>query len=247
MLTFHELKWLLAWPFVPALYARVKNDIQALLRSSEAGRPSVLEVGGRRSPYTIGLRADITILDLPRDRDMQEDLDLGLTSTMVEQLRRQRSNVSTVVLQDITSCTLASDMYHGVMSVEVIEHIPDDRPFVGEIARLLKPGGWAYFTTPNGDYIRNEPPHYNPDHVRHYTKAHLQRLLEEYFNSVTVHYAIKTGKYRVRGLRSASAKHPFRTLNTMLCNVISRIESRGLENRRTRTAHLVAIARKPLA
>ena len=57
MLTLHELKWLLAWPFVPALCGSVKNDIQALLRSSEAGRPSVLEVGGRRSPYTIGLRA----------------------------------------------------------------------------------------------------------------------------------------------------------------------------------------------
>ncbi len=47
----------------------------------------------------------------------------------------------------------------------MIEHIEDDRAFVAQAYRLLKPGGVFYLTTPNARVI----PHVNPDHVRQYT------------------------------------------------------------------------------
>jgi 2-polyprenyl-3-methyl-5-hydroxy-6-metoxy-1,4-benzoquinol methylase len=63
-----------------------------------------------------------------------------------------------VVLEDMTECTLPSESFDGVVCVEVIEHVTQDHLLVEQIARVLKPGGWLYLTTPNGDYVCNEPP-----------------------------------------------------------------------------------------
>jgi hypothetical protein len=119
-----------------------------------------------------------------------------------------------------------------------------DDVFVNNIAKVIKKGGWAYFTTPNGDYIKNEGPNKNPDHVKHYTRVELQTLLEKYFDTVDVHYAVKTGKYRVRGLRSYSWRRPWRTFNSIFSNIINRFQSQGVDNTPKETAHLIAIGYK---
>ncbi|MCG8460390.1 MAG: hypothetical protein MI919_29260, partial [Holophagales bacterium] len=111
-------------------------------------------------------------------------------------------------------------------------------------ARVLRPGGWIYLTTPNGDWVKNEPPHYNPDHLRHYRRRELEALLERHFDEVVVVYAVKTGRHRVRGLRSFEMRRPAALAVTLFSNVISHLESRGLDQTPRRTAHLVAIARK---
>ncbi len=36
-----------------------------------------------------------------------------------------------------------------VVSMDVIEHLPDPRPWLAEIVRVLRPGGHIFFTTPN--------------------------------------------------------------------------------------------------
>src|SRR5690606_6609396 len=102
----------------------------------------------------------------------------------------------------------------AVVCIEVIEHVQADDVFIENIAKVIATGGWAYFTTPNGDYIKNEGPNKNPDHVKHYTRLELQTLLEKYFDTVDVHYGVKTGKYRVKGLRSYSIKKPIQTLQS---------------------------------
>jgi len=38
-----------------------------------------------------------------------------------------------------------------VVSIDVLEHLHDDQPFLGELVRVLKPGGAAVVTVPNGD------------------------------------------------------------------------------------------------
>ncbi len=38
-----------------------------------------------------------------------------------------------------------------VVSIDVLEHLADDRPFLRELARVLRPGGTALVTVPNGD------------------------------------------------------------------------------------------------
>lgn len=67
-----------------------------------------------------------------------------------------------------------------VISFQVIEHIRDDREFVREIHRVLRPGGRFIVTTPNAPMSLTR----NPWHVREYTAQELRRLLAEEFPTI---------------------------------------------------------------
>jgi SAM-dependent methyltransferase len=205
------------------------------------GGEQILDVGGRRSPYTVGLAARITIIDLPRESEVQSQLGLGVNELVLTQIRQRRSNIENVILGDMTKCTLPSASFDGVISIEVIEHIPDDETFVAQLARVLKPGGWVYLTTPNGDGIPNT----NPDHVRHYKREQLTNLLSRHFDEVRVTYGIATSKNRLRGLQALDPRRPLRSLESIVANFRNRRESQGVEEHARRTAHLFAVARNP--
>jgi SAM-dependent methyltransferase len=239
----YEVLYCALVPFLPVIYGKVRRDVGRLLAESGVERPRVLDVGGRKSPYTTGLRADVTVLDIPRESEVQQELDLGLTDDMLRDLHR-RSNIVGVILQDMTRCTLPSHSYDGVLCVEVIEHIVEDDAFIEQTARILKPGGWVYMTTPNGDYVQNAPPDYNPDHVRHYRRDELRALLSRRFDEVEITWGVKVGAHRKRGLSSLTPRRPLLTAQAMASNVLNRWESRNLDDTPRRTAHLFAVARK---
>ena len=67
-----------------------------------------------------------------------------------------------------------------VISFQVIEHIRDDRRFVEEIHRVLRPGGRFIVTTPNAPMSLTR----NPWHVREYTAEELRQLLASRFPKV---------------------------------------------------------------
>ena len=236
-MTSYEWIRLLLEPFLPYLTAKVRLDVKTILANDCHSLDShfqLLDVGGRKSPYTIGLPASITILDKPRKGAVAESLHLGLTANLLRQIRNNRSNVKNLILADMTVCPFQDSIFDIVLAVEVIEHVVDDEAFIAQCARVLKPGGAAYFTTPNGDYVKNVPPHYNPDHIRHYQKNEFEALLTKHFSGVQITYGVKTGKNRIRGLK----KSPF--LLSLYGNLRSRFESQGLENTSKRTAHLFA-------
>jgi 2-polyprenyl-3-methyl-5-hydroxy-6-metoxy-1,4-benzoquinol methylase len=54
---------------------------------------------------------------------------------------------------------------------EVLEHVPDDSAFVGELTGFLAPGGMLVGTTPVGRFF------WDPDHKRVYDQATLERAL----------------------------------------------------------------------
>ena len=242
-MTLYEWTRRLASPFLPVVYSEVRRKLVELLRSSGDRQVSILDVGGRSSPYTIGLAAEITILDLPREAEVQEQLQLGLDQRILERLQHRRSNIARVVLEDMTRCTLTSASFDGVVAVEAIEHVVHDAAFLQQIERVLKPGGWVYLTTPNGDYIPLDQGS-NPDHQRHYTRAALAELLGRYFPEVQVDYGVHTGRHRVRGLRPITPRRPLRMLGTMTANVVNGYQSRDVASQARRTAHLLAMARK---
>jgi|SRR5690606_739947 len=76
--------------------------------------------------------------------------------------------------------TIPPEKYDTVVSFQVIEHIKNDRLFLQEIYRVLKPGGKAVITTPNIRHTLSR----NPWHVREYTAAQLKQLCENIFDRV---------------------------------------------------------------
>ncbi len=76
----------------------------------------------------------------------------------------------------------ADSQFDTVISFQVIEHIKDDRQYLQEIARVLKPGGTALITTPNIKMSLSR----NPWHIREYTAAGLMELCKPYFARVTL-------------------------------------------------------------
>ncbi|MCK8479555.1 class I SAM-dependent methyltransferase [Psychroserpens algicola] len=244
MTKYEFMRWA-TFPIMPTHLLTVRNDIKRLLKSQQnTSKLSVLDVGGRKSPYTINLPADITLLDVPQESGTKEDLNLGFTDNILSSIQKKRSNITELVIQDMTKSTLEDESYDAVVCVEVIEHVVEDDVFVKNIAKVIRKNGWAYFTTPNGDYIKNEGPDKNPDHVRHYTKQELQSVLEKYFDKVEVRYAVSTGKYRVWGLKSFKKSNPLTLFKSVAGNIINRFQSKGVENRPIKTAHLVAVGYK---
>jgi SAM-dependent methyltransferase len=236
-----EYQYLCLESFLPTLYQLVRKRLVEITRNSD-GTLRILDVGGRKSHYTIGVPARVTITDLPRERDVQNQLHLGITPPMISELQARRSNVSEVLLDDMTKSRLSSGLFHCIVAVEVLEHVEQDAEFIREVHRVLKPGGVFLMTTPNGHYVRNT----NPDHKRHYTREALFSLLASTFSSVKVDYAVKGGFFYDLGLRSWSLKRPVWTAMAMLGSFINSAQSAGsgVRSQPVGTQELLAMAWK---
>lgn len=75
---------------------------------------------------------------------------------------------------------IPNDTFDFVISFQVIEHIEEDKKFVEEIHRVLRPGGKCILTTPNRPMSLTR----NPWHVREYTPSELERCLKTVFAEV---------------------------------------------------------------
>ena len=70
-----------------------------------------------------------------------------------------------------------------VISIEVIEHVPDPREEVAAVGTLLRPGGCAYLTTPNFNSLTRRAIGVRwrvieyPEHLNYFTPGTLDRLL----------------------------------------------------------------------
>lgn len=70
-------------------------------------------------------------------------------------------------------------VFAGVMSLAVLEHVPDDRPVLAECARVLKPGGLCLHAVP---FIQGF--HAVPDDYRRYTLHGLREVLSADFEEI---------------------------------------------------------------
>lgn len=75
---------------------------------------------------------------------------------------------------------IADNSFDTVVSFQVIEHIPNDKLFLKEIYRVLKPGGKAIISTPNIKHTLSR----NPWHIREYTAQELIKLSASIFDQV---------------------------------------------------------------
>jgi ubiquinone/menaquinone biosynthesis C-methylase UbiE len=74
--------------------------------------------------------------------------------------------------------SLEDNSYDYVISFQVIEHIQDDKLYLKEIHRVLKPGGTALFTTPNRKMSLTR----NPWHIREYLPNELKEIASKIFS-----------------------------------------------------------------
>lgn len=243
-MTIYEIKRWLTFPVMTTHLWLVRKKLKDIVENHPASRPVVLDIGGRKSPYTIGLNCDVFVSDIPRESDVQKNLNLGINDSIIRYYRESRSNIKDIVFDNMSHTKLAESSYDLISCIEVIEHVPEDEAFIRNSAKVLKPGGTAFFTTPNGDYIKNEPPNYNPDHVKHFTLKELKEMMERYFDEVEVYYAVKTGKNYFNSLRTWKFSKPMQLVGTIRAALANHSESGERRPEAARSAHLFAIARK---
>ncbi|MDZ4839796.1 MAG: methyltransferase domain-containing protein [Bacteroidota bacterium] len=216
-----------------------------LIKKEIKGRKNLelLDIGGRKSPYTIGLDVNITLSDIPNNTDTQQNLNLGINDSIIENLKSKRSNIKDLIYDDMTVTKIAENSFDIASAIEVLEHAPDDENFVKNVAKILKKDGVFIMTTPNGDY---KPIPHNEDHIRHYKLEQLKSLLQKHFREVEVFYAIKSSNARSKGLKPMPLTKPMQFLETYRANMTSHKESADPKVKTTsmKTNHLVAIARK---
>ena len=73
---------------------------------------------------------------------------------------------------------LAAGSVGAALAIAVLEHVPDDRAALGELARVLQPGGPAWITVPHA--LRNISPFFRAANRRHDRRlGHLRRYEAE--------------------------------------------------------------------
>jgi SAM-dependent methyltransferase len=228
-MTRFEMLYSLVAPFEHPLHRHVRSTLRRLRGSR------LLDVGGRRSNYTIGVCPEVWISDLPRESEIQKHLDLGATDVIRSTVFSRRSNVKEYRYDDMTRTTLPADHFDVVNAVEVLEHVDEDELFVANVAKVLKPGGHFVMTTPNGDF---KPIPY-PDHRRHYKAADLEALLRRHFEEVRVEYRVNAGRIFTMASKSGAMTG---MLGYGLSGLLEKLKFGGRGPMKKH--HLVAVCRK---
>lgn len=107
----------------------------------------------------------------------------GLHVVGVDRIRpaeRARGVGADFVVGDLTRLPFADETVDHLVSFQVIEHFADPRTYLGELARVLSPGGLALVSTPNRLQSDGE----NPYHLHEYEAEELFSLLADHFDQV---------------------------------------------------------------
>lgn len=100
--------------------------------------------------------------------------------TILEEETSKYKNVEFLQMNIPPLTGIADNIFDFVITFQVIEHIQNDKKFIDEIYRVLKPNGKLIVTTPN---IKTSLTR-NPWHIREYTVKELGDLLMTSFQAV---------------------------------------------------------------
>jgi len=134
--------------------------------------------GGRHAFEAMRLGADVTAVDA----DAAEAAGAGVVMSAMEEddaAVRSTGGRGTSVVADALHLPFPDGWFDRVIAAEVLEHIPDDRCAIGEMARVVRPGGTVAVTVPRWwpelvTWAISDDYHVRPGgHVRIYRRDHL--------------------------------------------------------------------------
>jgi SAM-dependent methyltransferase len=154
--------------------------------------------------------------------------------------------------------------FDGVCCIETVEHVPPESlaGLVAEVARVLAPGGWALFTTPNEENLSRSmvfcpacgEEFHKVQHLTSWTAGSLSSLLSAGGLDVRFCRAIDLGRFQEparRPPRHWSAAYLFRRAQRSTARLADRLWPRPFPAGRFLAVcgapgpHLVALAAKP--
>lgn len=123
---------------------------------------------------------------------------------------------------DFVTLELECESYDVIVMTELIEHLPSPMPFLHKAARLLRPGGLLYLTTPHGRGLSGRllgaswsvmAP---PEHLQLFSASSVRRCLAEagfanskvYTQSILPHEIVGMVRRRLRGKGTTLANAP---------------------------------------
>ena len=110
--------------------------------------------------------------------------------------------------------------FDAALCLELIEHLVDPRPLLREIARVLRPGGRVYLSTPNirfAGYLRqlvaggrfpltsDDPDGFQGGHIHFFTFDDVARLLREAHFDRIEHHGLAAGRAKLLARYAAPA------------------------------------------
>lgn len=154
----------------------------------------VLDLGcgfGRHAFEAFRRGADVVAVDRSADEVGEVTKMFG---AMVATGEAAPTQLAHAVRADLTALPFPDGSFDTVIASEVLEHIPDDAAAIGEIARVVRPGGRVAVTVPRwwpervcwtlSESYRTEP----GGHVRIYTADGLGQRLTDAGLAVTGHH-----------------------------------------------------------
>ena len=113
------------------------ESLTSYLKNSQA---LVLEAGS-----SSGYFLDYVTRLAPQLKIIGSDFSNSLVANLAERVKN-----TPVVQMDLRNCPFDNDTFDGVVALNVLEHIDNDVAAMGEIYRILKPGGIAHIEVPAG-------------------------------------------------------------------------------------------------
>lgn len=131
-------------------------------------------------------------------------VDINEEAILYANLHYQSKNI-TYLQSDVTKIKSSPNSADVITSFETIEHVANDKTFIKEVRRLLKPNGTFIMSTPNIEFSVGA----NPYHVREYNLSECLTLLKD-FKSVKLYGQRKVNRSLFTIMKKFSAISPFR-------------------------------------
>jgi 2-polyprenyl-3-methyl-5-hydroxy-6-metoxy-1,4-benzoquinol methylase len=98
-------------------------------------------------------------------------------------IARKKIGTDRIITGRVEDAAFKDATFDAIVMTDVIEHVCDVHSFLGEVSRILKPGGIISITTPNPaslscQLLGKNWPHYKLEHLMYYTPKALELLLE---------------------------------------------------------------------